>query len=356
MEIYLFIFAILLISAIIEPFIPYSVRIKLFHVYILALIFIVGFRTCGEDYHLYKLLIESSSSVTDLIETSRWGYLFGFLAFYLNYIVFVFLVSATTIILFAFVIKKNTKFLLMALLILFSFYFFANLMNQARMFLSIGLVLTAFCYRKNFKIAIPLIVFATLIHDVAVMGVFMLIIPNRFYNSYIYVALWLISVIIPISLSCFFENIGIEYLANNVVTYSNRAERLGQEFRMFSSFTYFLYVILIFVWIFRKKHQDMAKYFNVLFLGLFLYNSLSFVYELSVRGTQIFTTIIILMCPIMADYLVKNRRVLYGFAFYVMVLFFCVFIVNVDSKGIIARHATGETFPTIIPYTNFFIN
>ena len=323
---YIIIFLFLLLLATCELFFKTERRV-IFFLYIIFSIWIIlflGFRQCGFDYDNYYLYFSDLNSTywknnSDVLGSEK-GYAL------LNYLIgdyrklLIFMASITVSLLFSF-FYKYSPYVYLSLFLFFCVSFYPMVMGQYRQALAVSIILWAFIKKRNLLIFFLLVVIATTFHVSAILAILAIIVPNRSLKAKYYFILLILALLFSEFGQDFFLNTilgGSDFIVRKVLIYteSEAGTRLGLNTAMLLK--------IIFFCIFFKNRESISSYsngiyfLNLYFLGLLIYLGLGFFPQLAGRGCIYFNIFEFILPAMMISKLSKQHQIIY-FIFFVCV-------------------------------------
>lgn len=351
MDVYIFLCYLFGISAVIERILPINIRKILFFINGLILLIIVGGRSCGTDYWLYKSVIEKG-----LEEEVLWPPLFVCFTKLVPFQVLIYIIAASTIIPFYYIMYKIANGLYnLAAAFFFTEYFFMTLMQQSRQGVALAsiAVCVVFFNRKKIKIAV-MSIFSGLIHITGYFGFLLLCAKNKFYDLKTYIWVYGLSLILGSFVFNYMlsniSSLGIALITSKMVGYTERTEMHDAVIPIFS-FRFFLFFSMLY-YCYYNRHKLLNKSIpymcNVLFGGICFYTLFNPIVDLAVRGSNCFILLyffIVLM--VMGEQNINNaqKNIIYGIS-----MCYCFYLMNRYLDMIIKQNSDLN----LIPYS-FFI-
>ncbi|MBU3197731.1 EpsG family protein [Clostridium estertheticum] len=188
--IYFYIFIVILILAILELSTKLNMK-KLFNVIFILLTLMSSLRYgVGSDFFNYMYIYSGIPKLNNpyfktVVAHTEYGYnvIQGFFKmFNLDYSVFVFVITAITMLLFYLYIKKNSRHYMVSLLIFYSMYYFTYINSGIRQGLAIGLFLVVLLPMLQKKEYLKYVLFTLLFSLIHSSIVIVLVLPLIYFN------------------------------------------------------------------------------------------------------------------------------------------------------------------------------
>jgi len=306
---------------------------------ILAILF-VGFREdCGFDYDSYFSLFMDFDSENWFSNAIINGVEFGYA--FLNYILgdfrylLLFMAFTTITLMFSF-IYKYSPLPFISLFLLLGVIFYPSFMGQYRQGLAISLVLWAFVIKEESKLkSLLIIILASTFHSTAFIGLLALFLPNKFYSIRIYLLILLVALVSNLTLKSFFLSISDllpTQMSGKIDDYENAEELIvGINLAML------IRIIVLAIFLFYKNKLSNFKYgpylVNLYFLSIIIYLGFGFLSQISIRGSLYFYFIEFILAPMLIFKTVGLQRILLftfflGISIYRQISFFTEWSIN----------------------------
>jgi hypothetical protein len=310
--IYFLIFAVLTAFSFLEVNLQRPVEYRIIY-YMVAvfLILMAGLRyDTGYDIHVYKLLFDYVTNITaykeSLLEPGSFLIITIFHALNLNFQAYIFLYATIAVLLKTKVFAKYAAYIFIAMLVYFPIGFMINEMGQIRHGLAIGIVLVAFSYLFQNRVALFFLfcTIAIFFHISAFMVLPVYLLVNRNFK-----ASWLLLSLVALSVLLFFDARPIFLSLLDLVPIASihgkatlylYSEEFGKPLGF--NISYILRVVIFWVLIyFRDTGNARFSFYDKLIwlycYGIVLYIIFNSVAEFAIRTTTYFKTLDCLILP-----------------------------------------------------------
>lgn len=315
MEIYIVIGIIIGTFALIETFSKFKyqntnlVNYLLYLIITICAVVFVGFRECGFDYESYNALFDSFSSDEWILNAILYRVEFGFA--FLNHILWDY--RSVLVAMALFTIGLQFKFIykysplpFVSLFILLAVIFYPMMMGQIRQALAMSIVLWAMVNRDRKFLFLSLIVLASFFHATAIIGLFVLFLPDKLFSTKTYFIALSIALVSNFTMKSVFisaSNLLPAIMSEKVDIYSSSEDFvLGLNLAMLLR----VFIFIVFI-ILKDKFVSFPKgsYFvNVYFLSLLIYLGIGSLPQIAVRGSLYFYC----LEPILISMLIFNSN------------------------------------------------
>jgi hypothetical protein len=318
MIIYLVIFILLSVAAIVECIFQDQLRLSqkktVYIFFVFLLICLAGFRwETGFDFESYYELFYSLKNNSKLTLSVEPGVLFlqTFFSSFAYYILFVAIFSIT---LKSYFFCKQSPFPFLSLFIYFSTVFLLYEMGQIRQSIAISFVLVSIFY-KNIKWKQLIFIFIAIVfHYSAILAILLLFIPNKTFNNTTYILPIVIAFIFTLFMSSIFMYI-YKFLPSLAVAkieyYLLEEEGISGISTKLLTYKLFLCTLLI---IYKNKLMlfKLGYYFiNIYFLSVVIYVVFKFIPQIAGRGSLYFSIFEIILVPMLFSIVkMKSNRII----------------------------------------------
>ena len=324
---YISIFIFLFLFTLYEQFFRLDKCTSLY-IYVIFSIFIilfVGFRQCGFDYENYYFYFKHLNSVhwennSEVLGAEK-GYAF------LNYLIgdyrgVLLCISLVTVSLIFSFLYKYSPDVYFSLFLFFAVSFYPMVMGQYRQGLAVAIILWAFIVKKESIVLFLLMVFiASLFHLSAFLAIMALFVPYFLLKRKYYILILLSAFLFSEFGKTFFYNVvwgGSDFIVRKVAIYAESEAdlRLGLNTAMLLRV-----VIFCIFYINRKRivsYPQGAYFLNLYFVSLLVYLGLGFFPQLAGRGSAYFYLFEFILSAMVIRNLPVKRRLLF------LLLFVCI--------------------------------
>ena len=350
MDVYIFLCFLFAVSALVERMLPMNARKRLFFVNGLVLLVIVGGRSCGTDYWLYKDVIEKG-----IMEEVLWPPLFILWAKVFSFQILIFLVAIFTIVPFYYIIYKISNGLYnLAAAFFFTEYFFMTLMQQSRQGVALAAIAWCVVFGDMKRVKLCLMCFyAAMVHLVGLFGFLTLLVRRKFYTLRTYISIYGVSLLFGGVIFDYLmrnvSNIGLLWISLKFSGYADRTERLDAEIPLFSFRFLLFFTILFYCYKNRKrlKNVHLSYMCNILFFGICFYTLFNPIVDLAVRGSNCFILLyfFIVLIILGEKYIPKfQRNIIYVFS-----ICYCLYLMIRYMNMIVEQNV----YLDLVPYSFF---
>lgn len=285
------------------------------------LVFFISFRGNGYDFGSYL----------DLFKLIKEGIIYhawdsGFVVMCQlcpSFTSLLFLMAVLTMLPLYWVIKYESPFMFLSMLLFTTTFLFPTVMGQMRQGVAIFVMLYAYYRWKDNKLVfLCLWLLCCTIHSSAPIALLMLFTPKRLFPIKSYLFLIVISILVSDILKPIFTPF-IQGLS--VLEDSNAVDRLnfydstetqhGVSIGMNSAMLIRITVLLLAYYTMKWKYKHDASVFNIYFFSIFFYLLLGFIPQLGGRGSQYFVVFDIIIIPEILRYSKKKMRYIVALAF-----------------------------------------
>ena len=334
---YILISLFLLVFTFFELFVKMSKPLKLYVyvVFSIFIVFFVGFRQCGFDYENYHIYFEALNSVfwennSEVIGAEK-GYAL------LNYLLgdyrllLVVMAIFTVALLFIFVYRYSPA-VYFSLFLFFCVLFYPTVMGQYRQMLAIAIVLWAFVVKQRNVVAFLLLVLvAMLFHMSALIAIAALAVPTKILKTKYYVMALVAAFLFMILGSELFYNVvlgGSDFIARKISYYSATEQGMSVGLNLA------MLLRIIYLVLFLRGKQQIEQYsfggyfLNLYFMGMLVYLSFGFLPQLSTRGFTFFNFFEFILPAMLIWHFAWKKKLLYLCFFVGVNLYRCIGFFN----------------------------
>lgn len=288
---------------------------------IIILWFIVSFRSCGFDYYSYREWYDWMKNGDWVMNSAILGSELGYAWLNnvaLNYRMVIIVMATLTIGCYAVSIWKLSPIPLFSLFLLLSYTVYPGLMGQYRQALACSVFFISLLFVDNKKILLSVVLFGLFFHYTLFICLFVLLMPQKIMKSKMYIYLLIVGFLCNLLAYDIFVN--ISSLSPTEIQYKINYYRMYEEGLSVGLNMAMVLRVVIFV-LFYSNRNCIATYkygslfFNIYFFSIFIYLALGFLPQLSIRGTQAFYLVEI----ILAAMIVRNA-IYYRWAYFLFFL------------------------------------